>query len=214
MVKILRVNPRNPERALIAKAAAILGKGGVLAFPTETVYGLGANAFDKNAAARIFRAKGRPEQKPLIILIASIRDLRKVARKVPPAAKKLISRFWPGPLTIIFKKRANIPMVVSGGLDTVGVRLSPHPISIALVRAAGFPITAPSANRSGGKNHRTASGVIRDLGGAPEIDLIVDGGKTPLAKPSTLVDVTKNPPRILREGAISAKKIAQALRSR
>lgn len=204
-------DPKHPERTAIRHAANILKGGGIVVFPTETVYGLAANAFDRRAVKKIFKVKGRTEKKGLIILIDTKRDLLKIVREIPLSAKKLISKFWPGPLTLIFKKNISVSRVLTGGKDTVAVRLSSHPVARALTRAAGFPITAPSANLSGRKSHRTMNGVRRELGNKKEIEFFLDGGRTPLGKASTIVDVTKNHPRILRKGAITKNDLKKYL---
>jgi len=235
MAVVVKINPRRLETHLIKKAANVIRRGGLVVFPTETFYGLGANAFDPRAVRKIFRAKGRPENKALIILIGEKVDLRLVARDIPKVAYRLIEKFWPGPLTLIFKKKKNIPKEVTAGGNTVAVRLSSHPVAQALVRAAGVPITAPSANLSGRPPHRTITGVVKELGRCKEIGLFLDAGKTPLGKPgsensigslkanktldrvsttrkpSTLLDLTKNPPRILREGGITKKQLEKVI---
>ncbi len=212
LVPAVRANRTRPSKAAIERAARAIRRGDVVAFPTETVYGLGANALSAKAARKIFTIKGRLERKPLLVLIANRKDLPLVARSVPPAAEKLMDAFWPGPLTIIFKKHPRIPSVVSGGKDTVGVRLSSHPVARALVRAAGTPITAPSANLSGKPAHRTARAVARELGTKLGFTFVLDGGRTPIGTPSTIIDVTKKRPSIVRRGAISEKKILKILR--
>lgn len=198
-----------PSPSAIRTAGLAVKQDGVVAFPTETVYGLAANAFSARAAKKIFSIKGRPENKPLLILIASPKDLSSVARSISPSAKKLMRAFWPGALTIIFKKTGKIPRAVSGGTDTVAVRLSPHPTARALLRAAGTPITATSANSSGGKSHRSARAVFLDIG-ERGISLILNGGRTK-GGASTIVDATQEIPVIVRKGAISARKIKNAL---
>ncbi len=206
-MKILRINPKNPLNTTIKEAASAIRRGGVIVFPTETFYGIGGSAFDTRAARKIFRVKGRSEKKPLLVLIARKSEIWRVARHLPKAAQKLIEKFWPGPLTIVLKKRKTIPSIVSGGTDTIAVRLSSHPLARALVRAAGVPITAPSVNLSGRPPHRTMQGVLKELGKKKEIALFLDGGKTPIGKPSTVIDCTKKIPRIIREGAITKKQL-------
>ncbi len=210
-MNLIKVNSRKPDRKAILKAAEIIKDGGLVVFPTETLYGLGANAFDPRAVSKIFRVKGRSEQKPLIILIARKEDLRGVACDIPPLTWKLVKKFWPGPLTLVLKKKKIIPKEVSAGSNTIAVRLSPHPVARALVSAAGVPITAPSANLSGKRPHHTIAGALKELGNKKEINLFLDAGKTPIGKPSTLVDLTKNPPRILREGSITKKQLKKVI---
>lgn len=207
MPDVVKINPRRPERRLIQKAARIIRRGGLVVFPTETVYGLGANAFDSRAVKKVFRVKGRPENKPLIVLIGSKKDLRRVAQNTPKIVYKLIKKFWPGPLTLIFKSRPRLPKEVTAGGRTIAVRLDSHPVAQALVRAAQVPITAPSANLSGRPPQRSIHGVIKELGNKKEIELFLDAGKTPIGKPSTILDLTKKPPRLVREGSITKKQL-------
>ncbi len=197
--RVLRVNPEQPEPELIEQAAAVIRAGGLVAFPTETVYGLGANATDAQAVERIFSAKERPALDPLIVHLASVEQIRTVAQELPEIARDLTT-LMPGPLTLILKRRANIPPTVSAGLDTVGVRVPSHPVAHALIEAAGVPIAAPSANRFSRPSATTAAHVLEDLVG--HVDLILDGGATPFGIESTIVDVTSDPPRILRYGAL------------
>jgi L-threonylcarbamoyladenylate synthase len=187
------VHPVN-ARSLRA-AAARLRRGELVAFPTETVYGLGANALDEKAVAKIFVAKGRPPDNPLIVHVSDLKMLRRVVRRVPARAKKLIARFWPGPLTIVLSKKSSIPALVTAGLDTVAVRM-PKGAARDLVAAAGVPIAAPSANVSGRPSPTTAAHVAEDF---PDV-FVLDGGPTKHGVESTVVAL--EPPRILREGAI------------
>jgi L-threonylcarbamoyladenylate synthase len=196
--RVLRVNPEQPEPDVIAQAAEILRAGGLVAFPTETVYGLGANAMDAEAVARIFSAKDRPTSDPLIVHLADVEQLPAVALDLPPVARELAD-LWPGPLTLVLKRHSNIPPSVSAGLDSVGVRVPSHPVAHALIAAAGVPIAAPSANRFSRPSATTAAHVLEDLDG--HVDLILDGGAANYGIESTIVDVTNEPPRILRYGA-------------
>lgn len=209
-MEVFKIRSERPNAA-IKKAASAISRGGIVVFPTETVYGIGGSAFDALAAKKIFKIKGRSDKKPLLVLIADKHDIKRVARHAPKTARKLIEKFWPGPLTIVLKKRKVIPSAVSGGTDTIAVRLSPHPVVRALVRAAGVPITAPSANISGRPPHRTIQGVIKEFGNKKEIELFLDGGRTPIGKPSTVVDCTKNPPQIIRAGAITKKRLQKII---
>ena len=162
------------NRRKIEKAAAILKDGGLVAFPTETVYGLGADALNPAAAGRIYQAKGRPSDNPLIVHISCMKDLEKIAARVPLQAKKLAEHFWPGPLTMIFEKRGIVPAETTGGLDTVAVRMPSHPIALSLIQAAGGYIAAPSANTSGRPSPTLAEHVAQDMDG--RIPMILDGG--------------------------------------
>ncbi len=186
---------------MIEQAAQILKTGGLVAFPTETVYGLGANGLDAQACKKIYEAKGRPSDNPLILHIAQLDALSEIVREIPDTAKKLIDAFWPGPLTLIFPKADIVPDAVTGGLDTVAVRFPSHPVAMALIQAAGLPIAAPSANASGKPSPTRASHVAYDLDG--RVDMILDGGAAEWGLESTIVDVSQNLPMILRPGAIT-----------
>jgi L-threonylcarbamoyladenylate synthase len=189
----------------IAVAAQTLRSGGLVAFPTETVYGLGANALDANAVGRIFAAKGRPAEDPLIVHLDSAERVSLAARSVSDVAHTLMRAFWPGPLTLILPKQPQIPALVTSGLDTVAVRVPDHPLALALIRAAGLPIAAPSANRFGHTSPTTAQHVWNDL--HSRIDIILDGGPTPIGVESTVLDVSTSPPRILRPGGITREML-------
>lgn len=191
----------------IQQAAQQLREGKTIAFPTETVYGLGADATSDEAVQRIFEAKGRPSDNPLIVHISSITQLHEVVEHVDNTAKKLINEFWPGPLTLIFKKKKGMfSDYVTAGLDTVGIRMPNHPVALAVIEASGKPIAAPSANRSGKPSPTSASHVYHDLNG--RITGIVDGGETGVGLESTVLDCTVTPPMILRPGGISFEEIA------
>lgn len=191
----------------ISRALAILQAGGLVAFPTDTVYGVGALAFDGKAIESIYAAKDRPVEKAIPILISDVVDLAKVALDIPQAANKLAFRFWPGPLTILVPKRADLPESVSA-TATVGVRIPDHEVARALLRAAG-PMAVTSANISGAQSPITAEEVHQQLGG--RIPLIIDGGRTPGGVPSTLVDCTSPELRILREGPVGLAELLSAL---
>jgi L-threonylcarbamoyladenylate synthase len=201
--EVLPVDP-----ASIARAAEVLRGGGLVAFPTETVYGLGANALDAAAVARIFAAKGRPPHNPIIVHVADRAHAAVVAVAWPQLADKLARQFWPGPLTLILPKRPEVPDIVTGGSATVGVRVPGHRVALALLRAAGLPIAAPSANRSSRISPTSAHHVLQTMSG--RIDLILDGGPTPGGIESTVLDLTANPPRILRPGLLPAEAIEAA----
>ncbi len=195
------------DEAAIAEAAALIRAGELVAFPTETVYGLGANAFDSNAVAQIFTAKGRPPTDPLIVHIASQDTLSSVVDFVSPQAERLIDAFWPGPLTLILPRGSQIPPNVSAGLSTVAVRMPANPIALALISAAGVPIAAPSANRFAHTSPTSAQHVYNDLAG--RLPLILDGGSTRIGLESSIVDLTSERPRLLRPGGTSPEAIAR-----
>ncbi len=199
--------PAQAERIAerIAQAAALLRAGGLVAFPTETVYGLGADATNAEAVARIFVAKGRPHSDPLIVHIPDASWLARVARDLPPLALAVAAQFWPGPLTLVLPRAASIPPLVAAGGATVGVRAPAHPIAQALIRLAATPIAAPSANRFMGVSPTTAAHVFADLNG--RIDAILDGGPTSVGVESTVVDLTTDPPRILRPGGVTLEAL-------
>ncbi|TDC39875.1 L-threonylcarbamoyladenylate synthase [Micromonospora sp. KC213] len=198
-----------PAESGIAEAAAVLRDGGLVAFPTETVYGLGANALDARAAARIFEAKARPSFDPLITHLADTADLEKLAGPVPAAVAALAGRFWPGPLTLIVDRPAAIPPIVTSGLDTMAVRVPDEASARALIRAAGVPVAAPSANRFGQLSPTRAEHVVRGLGAAVEV--VLDGGPTRCGIESTIVDARGPQPVVLRLGALAVEELAAAV---
>lgn len=193
----------------VRDAAAILRRGGLLGIPTETVYGLGADALNEDAVSRIFLAKGRPQDNPLIIHVPDASWLERYCRSVPPAAYQLAERFWPGPLTIILPRRDIVPLQTTGGLETVGVRCPNHPVTLAIIEAAGVPIAAPSGNTSGRPSPTTAAHMIEDMDG--RIDGIVDGGPCTVGVESTIIDLTVTPPRLLRPGGLPLESLRQVL---
>jgi L-threonylcarbamoyladenylate synthase len=193
----------------IALAANLLRAGEVVAFPTETVYGLGADATSESALRRIFAAKERPLSDPLIVHLATATHLAEVARDVPPEAERLAERFWPGPLTLVLPRHARIPALVAAGGDTIGVRVPAHPVAQALLRAVDLPIAAPSANRFMHTSPTTAAHVLADLDG--RIACILDGGPTTVGVESTVVDLTTSPPRLLRPGGITLEALRAIL---
>lgn len=203
--EVLRVNADAPEAEAIARAAAVLRGGGLVAFPTETVYGLGADVLDAGAVARIFAAKGRPAHNPLIVHVPDAEVAAQVVAEWPEMAARLSDRFWPGPLTLVLPRREAIPDVVTGGGPTVAVRAPAHPVALALLRAAGVPIAAPSANRSGQVSPTRAAHVLRGLNG--RIEMLLDGGPTAGGLESTVLDLTASPPRLLRPGLVSPAAI-------
>lgn len=189
----------------ISRAAGILRQGGLVAFPTETVYGLGANAWDAAAVRGIFRTKGRPADNPLIVHVASLDAARALSSRWPGAAEQLADQFWPGPLTVVVPASQDIPVEVRGGLDTVAIRWPVHPVALALIQAAEIPVAAPSANRSGRPSPTTAAVVRADLGDA--VDLILDGGAAGIGVESTVVDVSGTRPLLLRPGGLGREAI-------
>ena len=193
----------------VRDAAAILRRGGLLGIPTETVYGLGADALNEDAVSRIFLAKGRPQDNPLIIHVPDASWLERYCRSVPPAAYQLAERFWPGPLTMILPRRDIVPLQTTGGLETVGVRCPNHPVTLAIIEAAGVPIAAPSGNTSGRPSPTTAPHMIEDMDG--RIDGIVDGGPCTVGVESTIIDLTVTPPRLLRPGGLPLESLRQVL---
>lgn len=195
--------PADPEG--IREAAAVLRGGGLVAFPTETVYGLGSNAWDAEATRRVFDVKGRPADNPLIVHVADHGQLAAVAAIAPPLAQRLAAQFWPGPLTVVVDAVADLPLVTTGGLTTVGVRMPAHPAALALLGMAGVPVAAPSANRSGRPSPTTAAHVLDDLGG--QVDVVLDGGPCQIGVESTVVDARGRAPVVLREGAVTREQL-------
>jgi L-threonylcarbamoyladenylate synthase len=207
--KILEINPKRIDLTKIKIAAEEIKKGNLVAFPTETVYGLGADALNEKAVAKIFQAKGRPFNDPLIAHIADIKELYRLSRQVPPVALKLAKAFWPGPLTLVLKKSELVSDIVTAGLDTVAVRMPEDNIALNLIREAKTPIAAPSANLFGRTSPTTAQHVADDLVG--KIEMIIDGGKTKVGVESTVLDVTVEPVRVLRAGGISVEKLKEVV---
>jgi L-threonylcarbamoyladenylate synthase len=203
--RVLHIDANDPDPSSIAEAAAVLVRGGLVAFPTETVYGLGAHALDGTAVARIFSAKERPSTDPLIVHVSDAGRLGDVALAVPAAVHDLAARFWPGPLTLILRKQAHVPDAVTAGLDTVAVRVPAHPVAQALIARAAIPVAAPSANRFSRPSPTTAAHVLADLDG--RIDVLVDGGPTPIGVESTILDLTVSPPLVRRPGDITLAAI-------
>ena len=193
----------------IEQAGALLRAGEVVGIPTETVYGLAADALNPQAVARIFEAKGRPQDNPLIVHIAEIETVHEIAAEFPPEAQALAEAYWPGPMTIILPKLNRIPMVTSGGLNTVGIRFPSHPMAQAIIRAAGTPLAAPSANTSGRPSTTTAQHVMEDLNG--KIAAVVDGGACSVGVESTVVSLCGERPRLLRPGGISLEQLRAVL---
>ena len=202
---IVRVDRENPDAEAIARAASCLRRGGLVAFPTETVYGLGVHALDRAAVRRLFDAKGRPANDPLIVHVASFDQIAALVESIPPHAYALAARFWPGPLTLVMRRSSVVPDEVTAGLETVAIRIPSHPVARALLLAAGMPIAAPSANLFSRPSPTRASHVHDDLGG--RIDMILDGGPTDVGVESTVLDLAREEPAILRPGAVTAEML-------
>lgn len=210
MTEIVRVSAdAGPDDKSLMAAGIILRRGGLVAFPTETVYGLGANGLDRAAVERIYIAKGRPADNPMILHVASCDDMLEVASDLPEAAFRLAARFWPGPLTLVLKRRPCVPEIVSAGLPTVAVRVPAHTVALSLIRAAGVPIAAPSANISGRPSPTTAAHVRADLDG--RVETIIDAGPTAVGLESTVLDLTAPVPTLLRPGGITVEQLRIAL---
>lgn len=203
-VKTLLLGPEAAD-----EAAAILRSGGLVGIPTETVYGLGANGLDERAVARIFEAKGRPQDNPLILHVPSVEWLERYCEDIPDTAYLLADRFWPGPLTLILKRKPVVPDVVTAGLSTVGMRCPDHAVCRAIISRAGVPVAAPSGNTSGRPSPTTARHMLEDMGG--KIDAIVDGGPCSVGVESTIVDLTAAPPRLLRPGGVTLELLRETL---
>jgi L-threonylcarbamoyladenylate synthase len=203
--RVLSVDALRPDPSAVADAADVLRRGGLVAFPTETVYGLGADALSPAAVARIFAAKGRPSHNPIIVHVADAADAARVAAAWPDTAALLAGRFWPGPLTLVLPRTGAVPDAVTAGGPTVAVRVPAHPVALALLRAAGAPIAAPSANRSAELSPTCAAHVLKGLDG--RIDVLLDGGSAPGGIESTVLDLTTAPPRLLRPGLVGPDEI-------
>jgi L-threonylcarbamoyladenylate synthase len=206
---VYKVNPEIPEKEKIRAASAIIKAGGLVAFPTETVYGLGADALNAEAVLALFEAKKRPLDNPPIVHVENTADLYKLAEEVPPKAELLMKQFWPGPLTLVFKRYPTVPDVTTAGLDTIALRMPKHKVALALIKESGCPIAAPSANLAGKPSPTSAAHVFDDLNG--RIDAILDGGPTRIGVESTVLDVTVDPPMLLRPGGTSLEALQKAV---
>jgi len=206
---VLKVNTQKPETKKVQVAAELIKKGGLVAFPTETVYGLGADALNPQAILALFKAKKRPLDNPPIVHVENISDVYKLAKQVPPKAEKLMREFWPGPLTLVFKHSDIVPSVTVAGLDTIAIRMPQHKVALALIRESNRPIAAPSANLAGKPSPTSAKHVFDDLNG--RIDAILDGGTTHIGVESTVLDLSVNPPMVLRPGGTPFEALKKTL---
>jgi L-threonylcarbamoyladenylate synthase len=206
---ILHISPTDPDPEAIRQSAEVLRRGGLVAFPTETVYGLGADVLNLDAVRKVFEAKGRPPDNPLIVHIASSKQLDDIVDEIPEQGKLLANAFWPGPLTLVMKRTILISDLVTANLDTVAVRMPNHPVPLAMIQALGEGIVGPSANLSGRPSPTTGQHVYDDLRG--RVDLILDAGPTAIGLESTVVDVTVEPPTILRLGGLTKERIEELI---
>lgn len=207
--RIEKVNPKQPDERVMEEAGRLIAQGELVAFPTETVYGLGGDALRPEASGKIYAAKGRPSDNPLIVHIADFSDMERVAKEIPVQARKLAEAFWPGPLTMIVKKSDAVPYETTGGMDTVAVRMPNHPVALQLIRKSGCLIAAPSANTSGRPSPTEARHVAEDLSG--KIAMILDGGPVGIGIESTIIDLTEPTPMVLRPGYITPEMLANVL---
>ncbi len=203
--QIYKIDSKAVDHRKMEEAAQLIRSGELVAFPTETVYGLGADALNPQASKKIYAAKGRPSDNPLIVHIAKFEDLEEIAKEVPQEAKKLADAFWPGPLTMIVYKNEKVPYETTGGMDTVAIRMPDHPVALELIRQSGCLIAAPSANTSGRPSPTLAEHVAEDLGG--RIPMILDGGEVGIGIESTIIDLTEKIPMILRPGYITKEML-------
>jgi L-threonylcarbamoyladenylate synthase len=203
--KIIKIDSQKPDKGKIQSIAQKLKKGGIIIFPTDTLYGLGGNALNKNIIKKVFKLKKRPIDKPISINIAYKKDLKKYVKKIPAPTKKLIKEFWPGPLTIIFEKSNIIPNELTGGSPYIGIRIPDNKITLEIIKKSGLPLTSPSANLSGKKPPTTAKQADKNF--LNKVDIIIDDGSTTTKEGSTIIDLSKEKPLILREGAIPIKKL-------
>lgn len=207
--RLVHVDRSAPDEQAIASAADVLARGGLVAFPTETVYGLGAHALDERAVAALFAAKERPLSDPVIVHVASADAVGRIARDFPPAARAVAARFWPGPITLVLPKQSRVPAAITAGLDTVGIRVPAHPVAEALLRRSAIPIAAPSANRFSQPSPTRAEHVLADLD--ERIDLVLDAGPTMVGVESTVLDLTRSPPLVRRPGAVAIEALRELL---
>ncbi|MEM2902035.1 MAG: L-threonylcarbamoyladenylate synthase [Candidatus Bathyarchaeia archaeon] len=207
---VYKVNPLRPECEIIRAAAKVIREGGIVAFPTETVYGLGVNALDPEAVKKVYEVKRRPADNPTIVHIADKMEAQRLAAEIPEIGYELMERFWPGPLTLVLKKSEIVPSITVAGLDTVAVRIPKHRVALMLIKEAGVPVAAPSANLAGKPSPTLAEHVIRDLDG--KIDMVLDGGPTEIGVESTVLDLTTPQPLVLRPGGVTLEELRRVLR--
>ena len=207
--KLVKIDPKNIDYKVIKEAADIINRGGTVVFPTETVYGIGADALNDEAVDKIFKAKGRPQDNPLIVHIAQLDEIYSLVKEVPEEARILAEKFWPGPLTIILYKKDIVPDKITAGLNTVALRMPENEIALALIKESKKPIAAPSANTSGRPSPTLASHVVEDLMG--KVDMVIDGGSTYIGLESTVLDMTSSLPMILRPGGVTKEDIESVL---
>ncbi|MCD6313073.1 MAG: threonylcarbamoyl-AMP synthase [Thaumarchaeota archaeon] len=207
--RVVAVDPFEPDEGLLGEAARVIRSGGLVVFPTETVYGLGANAYSREAVIKIFKAKNRPMDNPLIVHICGLEELEMLASKLPDEAYEIAEKLWPGPVTLVVWKSEQVLKEVTAGLPKVAIRMPSHPIASSLIRLSGVPIAAPSANLAGRPSPTTAHHAIQDLYG--RVDLIIDGGETLFGVESTIIDLTVKPPRLLRPGPIPVEDLERVL---
>lgn len=205
MTQVLKINPDTPEPEIVEAAAQVLRGGGLVAYPTETVYGIAASAFVIDTIARVYDVKQRPFNQALPVQVADKADILTLARDIPHAAQRLVDEFFPGPLTLVFWRLPTVSLTVTGGQNTIGIRMPDHPIPLSVIKAFGAPVVCPSANLSGRRSPMSAADVLEDLDGA--IDLVLDGGPTEDRVASTVLDVTAVPSRLLREGKITRAEL-------
>lgn len=210
MAVVIRIDPDNIDSNLIRQAAEVLKAGGLVIFPTDTVYGLGANALDERAVRSVFEVKQRSFDNPLPVLIADEEELERLAKEVPNEAKELASSFWPGGLTLVLKKSERIPSIVTAGGDTVALRVPDHPVTLALIREASVPLVGPSANISGEEAPADTAAINPLL--TEQVNVVIDAGRTPVGIPSTIVDLAQGRVRILRQGAVTKKTLESVLK--
>lgn len=207
--KVVKMNKDKIEKDLIEEAAEIIKDGGLVAFPTETVYGLGANGLDEIAVSKIFKAKGRPQDNPLILHVCSMDQVKDLVMEIPGISIKVMERFWPGPLTILFRRSNSVPDIITAGLDTVAIRMPENAIALELIKSSNNPIAAPSANISGRPSPTSSVHVIQDLMG--KVDMIIDGGMTGIGLESTVLDLSGNIPMILRPGGVTLEDLRKII---
>ncbi len=207
--RVIKVDPLSPEEWSLKEAAEVIRRGGLVVFPTETVYGLGANALDREAVIKIFEAKNRPMDNPLIVHVCELDEFEMLARSLPEEAYRIAEKLWPGPVTLVVWRSEVVPSEVTAGLPKVAIRMPSHPVASNLIRHSGVPIAAPSANLAGRPSPTTAQHVIQDLYG--RVDLIIDGGETLLGVESTIIDLTAKPPELLRPGPIPVEDLERVL---